>query len=87
MISILLQDHKNKLFQKMLHLSEETELLICQNVNTLNRSGHQLNISTIDPGTPMNELEMRGYRAEEALYDKLILDYNQENSPLLKMWC
>jgi len=86
MINILLRDNKNKLFQKMLFLSEETELLICKNINTINKSGYQLNINTIDIGTPLEELEKQGYKNDEALYDKLIIEYNQQNKDLLTRW-
>ena len=86
MINILLRDNKSKLFQKMLFLSEETELLICKNINAINKSGHQLNINTIDSGTPLEDLEKQGYKNDEALYDKVIIEYNQQNKDLLTRW-
>ncbi len=86
MINILLRDNQNKLFQKMLFLREETELLICENINTINRRGHQLNINTIDIDTSLDDLERQGYKNDEGLYDRLIIEYNQKNTKLLTRW-
>ena len=86
MINVLLTDNKNRLFQKMLFLKDETELLICENINKINQSGHQLNINTIDTDTPLEDLEKQGYKNDEALYDKLIIKYNQQNNDLLTRW-
>ena len=86
MINIILRDNKNKLFQKMLFLKEETELLICENINKINKSGHQLNMNTIDIDTPLEDLEKQGYKNDETLYDILIIEYNQQNNDLLTKW-
>ena len=86
MINILLRDNKNKLFQKMLFLKDETELLICKNINKINTTGHQLNISTIDISSSFEELEKQGYRNDDGLYDRLIIEYNQQNTDLLTRW-
>lgn len=86
MINILLQEHNNKLFQRMLTLREETELLICENINKLNTTGHQLSISTIDINDSFEELEKKGYTHDNALYDRLIIEYNQQNKDLLTRW-
>ena len=50
MISILLKDHKNHLMQEMLHLRTETELLISNNINTINLKETQFNIETLADG-------------------------------------
>jgi hypothetical protein len=70
----------------MLFLREETELLICDNINKLNKTGHQLNINTIDLNSSFEELERQGYRNDDALYDRLIIEYNQQNTDLLTRW-
>jgi hypothetical protein len=86
MISILLKDNKNSLMQEMLHLREDTELLICDNINTINKDGeHQLNIETLAEGTTDYWLK-RGYKTDNSLYDKLIIDYNQTHTDLLTRW-
>ena len=36
MIHIIIKDNKNKVFEILKNLREETELLICQNINTIN---------------------------------------------------
>jgi hypothetical protein len=86
MIHILLKDNRNRLFQKMLYLRVDTEVLICSNINTINKSGHQLNINTIDIETSVEYWEKQGYKNDEALYDKLIIEYNQQNNDLLTGW-
>lgn len=88
LINILLKDNKNKLFQKMLFLREETELLICENINTINKKVVFLNIHSIDIDSPMTELEKNGWKEDNGLYDKLIIEYNNsaEREKLLTRW-
>jgi hypothetical protein len=86
MQNILLRDNKNKFFQKMLFLRNETEMPITENVIKINKTGHQLNINDINIDTSTEELEKQGYKNDEALYDKLIIEYNQNNKDLLTRW-
>lgn len=86
MLNILLSDNKDKVFQKMLFLREETELLICKNINKINETGHRLTINSIDIDTPVDSLEKQGYKNDESLYDRLIIEYNQQNKDLLTRW-
>ena len=86
MINILLKDFNNKLMQEMCHLREETELLICENINFLNKNGYDLNIETLS-GKETEYWRERGFSVDNSLYDKLILEYNQkENVELLTRW-
>jgi hypothetical protein len=86
MISILLKDNKNKVFQEMMFLRNETELLICDNIIKINKSGtEQLQIETFTDGI-VEYWEERGYKRDNALYDKLILEYNQQNDKQLTRW-
>lgn len=79
-ISILLIDSINKLCQKMLFLRNETELLICNNVNTINRTDNksQFSISTIESGYDLKHYLDKGYKVDDSLHDRLVLDYNNE---------
>lgn len=85
MISILLKDNKNNLMQEMLHLRNETELLICNNIIKINKDGHQFNIETIADGTTDYWLK-KGYKIDNSLYDSLIIRYNQTHTDLLPRW-
>lgn len=86
MYNIILRDNKNKVFQKMLFLRAETEMLITENVIKLNRVGYQLNINDIEINTPTDYLTKAGYKNDEALYDRLIIAYNQNHKDLLTRW-
>lgn len=86
MISIILKDNKNKLFQEMMFLRDETELLICDNINTINRTEkQQLQIETHSDGID-EYWEQRGYKRDNVLYDNLIIEYNQRNDKQLTLW-
>ncbi|OAE90540.1 hypothetical protein FPG87_02735 [Flavobacterium psychrophilum] len=86
MISIILKDNKNKLFEVIRDLREETELLICNNIITINNNINQtLSIETFVEGIDKYWVE-KGYNSEPGLYDKLIIEYNQNNTPLLTRW-
>lgn len=37
MVNIIVKDNKEKVFEVLLHLRNETELLICKNINQINR--------------------------------------------------
>ena len=89
-VNIMLKDNKNKVCQKMLFLREDTELLICENINTINKSEPEwfVNIEYIDPDFSTKDMEERGWKINDALYDKLILEYNNKPNieKLLTMW-
>lgn len=46
MIHIIIKDNKNKVFEILKNLREETELLICQNINTINGTTPNIQIET-----------------------------------------
>ncbi|HSZ85824.1 MAG TPA: hypothetical protein VK787_07320 [Puia sp.] len=69
----------------MLHLRDETELLICDNIIKINKDGCQLNIETLTDGMTEYWLN-RGYRIDNSLYEKLIVDYNQSHDAFLTKW-
>ena len=50
MISTLLKDNKHKLMQEMLHLRDETEALVCDNIIKINKGEPYLNIETLADG-------------------------------------
>lgn len=85
MISILLKDFQKKLMQEMLHLRDETELLICQNIRKIDKDGNQLNIETLAEGVTEYWIK-RGFILDNSLYDRLIIEYNQNNADVLTRW-
>lgn len=85
-MNILLKDLSNKLMQKMLHLREETELLITNNINTLNQNGASLNIESFT-GIETEYWLKNGFVVDHGLYDNLIIEHNnQEDAELLTRW-
>ena len=85
MIHIIIKDNKNKVFEILKNLREETELLICQNINTINGTTPNIQIETYVDDIATYWIG-KGYTIDQSLYDRLILDYNQQNTPLLTRW-
>ena len=85
-MDIVLKDNINKLFQEMRFLKEETELLISDNINTINRKGtREFQIETHYIGID-EYWKQQGYEIDNELYDKIILEYNQQNEIPLTRW-
>jgi len=74
----------------MLFLREDTELLICENVIAINKKDEDacININTIDIDFLTLDLENQGWKIDDGLYEKLIIEYNSRNDieSLLKRW-
>jgi len=87
MRNILLKDNKNGLFQEMMFLRDDTELLICENINKINRKDESkyLNIETISDGIS-EYWEKQGYKRDMGLYNRLILEHINKHNELLEMW-
>lgn len=89
-INILLRDNHNKICQKMNSLREETELLISVNINIINKKNGNanININTIDFGYSTKALVTAGWLVDDGLYDKLIIQYNQDpdTNIILERW-
>ena len=86
--NIILRDNRNKKYQKINQIREETELLIYNNINVLNKEDPFLTISSIEFNQPTVDLDNSGWKEEDGLYDELIIEYNNNpnSSGLLKMW-
>jgi hypothetical protein len=85
-MNILLKDNRYKLMQEMLDLREETELLISGNINILNRNGADLNIESFT-GTETKYWLEKGFEIDQGLYDRLIIEHNnQKDVELLTRW-
>ena len=86
MNSIILKDNKDKLFEVIRDLREETELLICNNIITINNNVNQtLSIETFVDGIDKYWVE-KGYNSVLGVYNKLIIEYSHNNTPLLTRW-
>ncbi|RLD53914.1 MAG: hypothetical protein DRJ05_15625 [Bacteroidetes bacterium] len=82
MINIIIKDYVNKLMQEFHHLKEETELLINDNKNKINMKDYHLSVETLTDGTTKYWIN-QGYKIDNSLYDRLIIEYNQNNLDLL----
>lgn len=86
MISIVIKDPINKHLEVLKNLREETEFLISSNINTINKVTNK----TIQIESYVDEIENywieNGYSINQSLYDKLIIDYNLQYTPLLTRW-
>jgi len=79
MISILLEDSKNKLFHIISNLSEERELHIRNNIIVLNNVGYQYTVYFWDTNDTTTNLIKKGYKEDQGLYDRRIIEYNNAN--------
>ncbi|MCC9017906.1 MULTISPECIES: hypothetical protein [Flavobacterium] len=87
MISILLEDFTNKLFQKLANLSEERELHIRNNIIVLNKVKPQYTVYYFGVNNSIADLEKKGYKEDQGLYDRRIIDYNNDNPEnILRAW-
>lgn len=87
MISILLEDSKNKLFQTIAHLSEERDLHIRKNINVLNKVEFKYTVYFSDVNNSIDNFKNKGYNQDLALYDRIIMDYNKDNPEnMLTAW-
>lgn len=86
LMHILLRDNKNKVFQKMQMLNEETELLISENIIKINKEGYLLNINSIEFNESTTELENEGWKNDNSLYDRLINEYDRKGKGILTRW-
>lgn len=86
MMNIIIKDNQNNLYEVFGHLRDETELLICGNINEINRKmNRQIQIEDYVQGLD-DYWEKRGYKMEPGLYDKLVIEYNQQNEEHLTRW-
>jgi hypothetical protein len=86
MISLLLEDFENKLFQKIQHLSEERELHIRNNIIALNKIKLQYTVYFSEVNNSISHFKTKGYQEDPALYDRIIIEYNINTENNLKAW-
>jgi len=87
--SIIVRDNKKKVFHKILFLREETELLICENINIINRKYDGIfNINTLGEDLSTSYLENLGWKEDPSLYERLVIEYNHRDDKerLLTRW-
>jgi hypothetical protein len=89
MVSILIEDFINKKFQEIRDLSEERELHIRSNINVLNEVKLKYTVYFSGVNNSITDLESRGYKNDNAMYDRAINEYNNTKiiaGDLLKTW-
>lgn len=89
MPSILIEDFKNKVYQEAIGLSEEKELHIRNNIIILNAVEFKYIVYYLEVNNSKADLEKKGYKIDNSIYDKAIIEYNCDSSKtgsLLKAW-
>jgi hypothetical protein len=87
MIRLLIEDSKNKVFNIIANLSEERELHIRNNIIELNKAGLQYTVYFWDASDSIIQFENKGYKEDQGLYDRRIIEYNINNpESLLIAW-
>lgn len=76
--SIIIQDHDNKLFQRMSHISGEREEHVTNNVAELQKIRNWLNMHSTQHNVDITYLINDGYSESESLYDSLVIEYNNQ---------
>lgn len=87
MTMLLIEDSKNKVFNIIANLSEERELHIRNNIIELNKAGLQYTVYLWDVSDSTIPLENKGYKEDQGLYDRRIIEYNNNTTgSLLTAW-
>jgi hypothetical protein len=86
MITILLEDSKSKLYHIISNLSEERELHIRKNIIVLNKE-FQYTVYFWEVSDSTMQLEKKGYKEDQGLYDRRIIEHNINNPErILTAW-
>lgn len=86
LINLVIKDYSSKTYDVMLDLRENTHNLITENVCKMQRQDFDINIHLIERILKIDELENKGWKKHQGLYDKLIMEYNQKTDDYLKFW-
>ena len=82
--NVIIYDHTNKLFDKMIFISGEMEELITQNIYELQQLEMNVNMQSISDEYSTTNIEKRGFTNKKGLYEILILRYNNNGGKILK---
>lgn len=84
---IVLIDHNNKKCEYMQSLREDVINLIQSNVCTIQLDNRNIQIASADVTFPTEYIKKLGYEHDQGLYDKLIIEYNNNHpDKLLTRW-
>lgn len=90
MISIILKDNYNKKYEIFMHLRDETELNISDNIIKYNEKypDEFINIETITSRDDIKGTQIEFWEEDQGLYDRIIIKYNNDisNLNLLTRW-
>ncbi|WP_417875824.1 hypothetical protein [Winogradskyella sediminis] len=88
LLNIVVKDHRKKYYSRMHDLREEVELLICENINKMNKIEEMYlqSIQSIDRTTEMTELDKDGWSEDRGLYDRLVFEYQEKTGELMQRW-
>ena len=86
LVNIVIRDNKNKLYQRMFNLREETEELITANVASFININLDVNMHSIEFNQQMTGLEKRNWKEDDGLYERLLLIYQDKTGKSLTRW-
>lgn len=82
--NIIIYDHKNKKYEKHMFISGDMENHITNNIAELQLSNFDVNMHSISDDFSTKELELKGYKNKQGLYEILILEFNNKGEKILK---
>ena len=78
-MNLVISDHTEKTFQNYQEADERIELFICDNINSINKKNNTHLIVQMDIDTKV--LAGQGYSIDQAMFDRLVLAYNNNLLP------
>ena len=84
---LLLKDIQNYTCQYMGYVGEDIDNLLTNNVVEMLNAQMNVQIETLDKHYSATELERNGWKHDQSLYDKLLIDYTVRTNKILKRWC
>ena len=86
-MNFILRDNHNKLYQTFWGESSEREVLISKNINKIYIVTKQhININDVSPSFDPEEHLGPGWKNDQGLYDRLVIDFNRLGGELLSAW-
>lgn len=86
-VHLLLKDTKNRLCQYMGFVGQDIDNLLTNNVAEMQNVGIEVLIETLDKHYSSDELSKMGWKSDQGLYDKLLMDYTKIANKMLNRWC
>ena len=84
--NVIINNHKDKEFEKLMFISAEMEELVTNNLATIQNSDKDIDINMHSIANDFStlELEKKRYKLKQGLYEILVLKYNNSGKGILK---